>query len=268
MTARKDGLFICYKSTSMNYIELINRFWTLNREYSFNASETALYFHLLNVANSLHWKNPFREGNIAITAAIGLSEPTIQRSRVRLVQAELIEFRSGQKKRELTQYRLISGRGSGKDSGIHDFCLSDSPFVTQSDSQTGINTDTQAADFIKTIPNETKQNYLNIKGHGTIADLYLFFESHFAMQLANWRQLFPLIDLREACRHFMLERTCETFNDFNHLRNAFARKLRENPSFDRKDKKLVHSKKYSCVQEFVDTTQQLIDEFDEFDQEF
>ena len=240
----------------------------LNREYSFNASETALYFHLLNVANSLHWKNPFREGNIAITAAIGLSEPTIQRSRVRLVQAQLIEFRSGQKKRELTQYRLVPGRESGKDLGIHDVGLSSNQFVTRNGSQSSANTETQTADFIKTIPNETKQNYLNIKGHGVIADLYHFFESHFAMQLANWRQLFPLIDLGEACRLFMLERTCETFNDFNHLRNAFARKLRENPSFDRKDKSLLNKRKSNCVQNFVDTTQQLIDEFDEFDQEF
>lgn len=105
----------------MNYIGLINQFWSLNKEHAFNTSEIALYFHLLDVSNSLSWKNPFRQGNIQICAAIGISEPTVKTARNKLFQVGLIEFKSGKVKRELTEYRLIElvGESLGKTLGVN-----------------------------------------------------------------------------------------------------------------------------------------------------
>ena len=39
----------------MNYIQLINNFWNLNETCNFNATETQLYFYLLNEFNKKYW---------------------------------------------------------------------------------------------------------------------------------------------------------------------------------------------------------------------
>jgi DNA-binding MarR family transcriptional regulator len=98
----------------MNYISLINQFWSLNREFCFNPSEIAVYFHLIHVSNTLGWKNPFGEKNDSICAAINVSEPTVTKARKRLVEANLISFVSGKVKREVTVYELLSGKEQGK----------------------------------------------------------------------------------------------------------------------------------------------------------
>jgi hypothetical protein len=98
----------------MNYISLINQFWSLNREFCFNPSEIALYFHLVNVSNSLNWKNPFGEKNDSVCAAINVSEPTVTKARERLVEAKLISYVSGKVKRQVTVYELLQAKEQGK----------------------------------------------------------------------------------------------------------------------------------------------------------
>lgn len=200
----------------MNYIELINRFWGINREYRFNASETALYFHLLHVANSLRWKNPFREGNISITASIGLSESTIQRARIRLVEAKLIEYTSGKKKRELTEY-FILGNGLGNHLGNQNEYLNKG--------QSNTKTDTEATNFNKQ-KQKLNQNYISISGD-QIFDIDEYLKSSFSLQLPNWQELFPLANLSAAAKEFLLEKAFQSFKDRDHFKNSFARKLKE-----------------------------------------
>ncbi|MBL7993047.1 MAG: hypothetical protein JNN25_16545 [Candidatus Kapabacteria bacterium] len=65
-----------------------------------------LYFALLRVCNGLGWKNPFRQSNAYLAAMVGISVPTLIRSRNRLQQAGLLEFESGKTDRTLTQYSL------------------------------------------------------------------------------------------------------------------------------------------------------------------
>ena len=91
----------------MTYIELINRYWKLNKEYSFTSYETHLYFKLLDTCNSLGWKNPFSQSNRYICGEIGVSEPKLIDLRNKLKQYGLIDFESGKVKREKTQYFIL-----------------------------------------------------------------------------------------------------------------------------------------------------------------
>ena len=91
----------------MTYIELINRYWKLNKECSFTPYETHLYFKLLDTCNSLGWKNPFNQSNRYICGEIGVSEPKLIDLRNKLKQYGLIDFESGKVKREKTQYFIL-----------------------------------------------------------------------------------------------------------------------------------------------------------------
>ena len=137
----------------MNYIKLVNQFWLLNREYYFKPNEIALYFHLLNVSNLIGWKNPFKEGNRAIAAAIGVCDSTLQRSRDRLVEAGLIGFKSGKVKRELTEYTLID-----PDLGIKNLYLNGDPSSTQSAYLSDTQSSKKCIDNTKQKEKEIKQN--------------------------------------------------------------------------------------------------------------
>lgn len=129
----------------------------MNREHCFNPSEIALYFHLVNVSNSLGWKNPFKEGHIHISASIGLSEPTIQRARERLVKADLLSFKSGKVKRELTEYLLIEGKSLGESLGKNNLHLS----LHQSEHLTIHQSDTQP--FTQPLDNNKQKQKLKPK---------------------------------------------------------------------------------------------------------
>ena len=98
----------------MNYIELINRFWALNKEYSFTPNEKAVYFALLNKCNELGWKNPFNQSNAYLSMDSGMSEPAMQRARNTLKQMMLIDFISGDGRRNNTKYSII-----GVEKGTH-----------------------------------------------------------------------------------------------------------------------------------------------------
>ena len=90
----------------MNYLTLINQFWQLRREVSFSSTEADLYYYLLNVANGLHWKNPFQQSNKLIEATLGVSEKTLISARNRLKQYGLIDFTPGVK-RSPSIYKLL-----------------------------------------------------------------------------------------------------------------------------------------------------------------
>ncbi|MDR2084366.1 MAG: hypothetical protein LBP67_05165 [Bacteroidales bacterium] len=76
----------------MNYIELIKGFWRSHEEHSFNTTEVAVYFHLLEICNICHWKNPFKRNNSKIEADLGISFNTLKNARNKLRQAGLIRF--------------------------------------------------------------------------------------------------------------------------------------------------------------------------------
>ena len=90
----------------MNYLNLINRFWAMNRIESFSASEVYVYFFLLNEFNTRCWQNPIDIPNKLITASIGISEKALIDMRNRLQQKGLITFESGNKKAKSPTYYL------------------------------------------------------------------------------------------------------------------------------------------------------------------
>ena len=90
----------------MNYLDLINRFWAMNRIESFSASEVYVYFFLLNEFNARSWQNPIDIPNKLITVSIGISEKALIEIRNRLQQKGLITFESGNKKAKSPSYYL------------------------------------------------------------------------------------------------------------------------------------------------------------------
>lgn len=90
----------------MTYLDLINQFWKLNKEYVFSANETQLYFKLLDTCNSLNWKNPFTHSNGFICGELGISEKTLRTARQQLVNYGLIEFKSVTMKKQMIVYTI------------------------------------------------------------------------------------------------------------------------------------------------------------------
>ncbi len=81
----------------MNYIELINRFWSCSKERVFNPSDCMLYFYLLDTCNALHWKQPFGQSDRYLSLVLGISVPTIREAKNRLKQRGLIDFKAPEK---------------------------------------------------------------------------------------------------------------------------------------------------------------------------
>jgi hypothetical protein len=93
----------------MNYIELINWFWTCDEVGSFKPAETRLYFYLLKVANSLGWNETFWHSDSKTAANAGFTVNTLKSARLRLKQFNLINFTSGGKgKGDKTRYQILT----------------------------------------------------------------------------------------------------------------------------------------------------------------
>lgn len=216
----------------MNYIDLIKQIWHLNKEYCFKPSELALYFHLLDVSNSLGWKNPFKQGNLYICVTIGMSEPVLQRSREKLVKSGLIQFKSGKVKGEITEYTLI-------DLGIRKLYLSKHQSNTLSNTPTVAQVDTQAYDNTKL---KLNLNYINIQGE-QIFEIEPWFEENYKQQKPNWQNVYPLANIDNCLKDFFLKRAFETFKDKEHFRNAFAKELKFSDEKNQKEKEKNSGKK-------------------------
>jgi biotin operon repressor len=90
----------------VGYIDLINDFWEMNKEHHFTPNEIAVYFALLNKANSLFWKNPFTNSNNYLSAELGISKDTVKRVKKSLQKRGLIVFNVGNGRRNMTEYTL------------------------------------------------------------------------------------------------------------------------------------------------------------------
>ena len=90
----------------MNYIELINQFWRIRRSKKITQIQADLYYFLLHECNMRNWENPFEFPNTLITAAIGISEPSLVDARARLKQLGLIDFEPGERKKKSPVYYL------------------------------------------------------------------------------------------------------------------------------------------------------------------
>lgn len=78
----------------MSYIDLIKKFWVQHNAYSLTVTDTALYFYLLETNNLCRWEDTFNRNNNKIMADLNISFPTLSKSRNRLKQIELIDFKT------------------------------------------------------------------------------------------------------------------------------------------------------------------------------
>ena len=91
----------------MTYIELINKFWSLDEDWEFTCCETRLYFYLLKTANRLGWVDSWTRSDTKVSSDVGVSVNSMKSARNRLVQAGLITFKSGRKgQRDKTRYQI------------------------------------------------------------------------------------------------------------------------------------------------------------------
>ena len=90
----------------MNYIDLLNHFWKINKEYSFTPNEKAVYFALLYKWNDLHKKNPFNFSNDHLTGTSGMSVNAMKKAREVLQSKGLIDFNSGDGRKINTVYAI------------------------------------------------------------------------------------------------------------------------------------------------------------------
>lgn len=88
----------------MKYIDVINHFWTLNKQFSFTPNEKAVYFALLFKWNDLHRKNPFNLSNDHLTSSSGMSVNAMKKAREVLQVNGLIDFNSGDGRKINTNY--------------------------------------------------------------------------------------------------------------------------------------------------------------------
>lgn len=90
----------------MKYIDLLNHFWVINREFSFTPNEKAVYFALLYKWNDLHRKNPFNFSNDHLTGNAGMSVNAMKKAREVLKSKGLIDFNSGDGRKINTVYAV------------------------------------------------------------------------------------------------------------------------------------------------------------------
>lgn len=100
----------------MTYVELINRFWQKDLEYSFSSIEVALYVRLLDRCNKLGWKSPFNLSVERLMAQMGLrTKKPFDTARKKLRDAGLLDFANGNGRGCTTEYTII-GVGTSKQS--------------------------------------------------------------------------------------------------------------------------------------------------------
>ena len=91
----------------MNYIQLINEFWSIRRSMKITSYEADLYYYLLKECNSRMWLNPFDLSTNLICAELGISRKTLSDLRNRLKQKGFIDFKEGQKNKSSAIYELM-----------------------------------------------------------------------------------------------------------------------------------------------------------------
>lgn len=106
----------------MTYIDLINRFWELDRIKPFAATDSKLYFYLLSECNVRLWLNPFELQTRHIEVCLGISRKSITESRNRLKQRGLIDVAKA-RGREASVYVIKGVKVTDSDSYRNRFVL-------------------------------------------------------------------------------------------------------------------------------------------------
>lgn len=93
-------------SKGVNIYEIMQRFWRENEYEPFSTAEIALYFFLINRANSRRWQMPFKCPTSVISTAIQVARQTVVNARESLRTRNLITYTKGTGKGSHPMYSL------------------------------------------------------------------------------------------------------------------------------------------------------------------
>lgn len=91
----------------VNIYELMRSFWQENDYETFSTSEIAMYFFLIDRANSRRWEMPFKCPTAVISRAIQVTRQTVINAREALRERNLITYSKGIGKGSHPMYSLI-----------------------------------------------------------------------------------------------------------------------------------------------------------------
>ncbi len=116
-------------SKGVNIYEIMQRFWRENEYEPFSTAEIALYFFLINRANSRRWQMPFKCPTSVISTEIQVTRQTVVNARESLSARKFITYTKGTGKGSHPMYSLILTDGLTE-------CLSDKLTETLQDGST------------------------------------------------------------------------------------------------------------------------------------
>ena len=94
-------------SKGVNIYEIMQRFWRENEYEPFSTAEIALYFFLINRANSRRWLMPFKCPTSVISTSIQVTRQTVVNAREALSERNLITYSKGTGKGSHPMYSLV-----------------------------------------------------------------------------------------------------------------------------------------------------------------
>lgn len=94
-------------SKGVNIYEVMQRFWRENEYEPFSTTEIALYFFLIDRANSRRWQMPFKCPTSVISTAIQVTRQTVVNARESLRARNLIIYTKGTGKGSHPLYSLV-----------------------------------------------------------------------------------------------------------------------------------------------------------------
>lgn len=90
-----------------NIYELMRRFWRENEYEPFSTAAIALYFFLIDRANSRRWQMPFKCPTSVISSSINVTRQTVVNAREALRERKLITYSKGTGKGSHPMYSLV-----------------------------------------------------------------------------------------------------------------------------------------------------------------
>lgn len=91
----------------VNLYILMQRFWRENEYEPFSTAAIALYFFLIDRANSRRWQMPFKCPNSVISTSINVTRQTVVNARETLRERKLITYSKGTGKGSHPMYSLV-----------------------------------------------------------------------------------------------------------------------------------------------------------------
>lgn len=114
----------------MDGYSLAEKLRKARRRYRLTAAEQGLFHELIAVCNEEEWPDVFMCSNIDLCAALNTSEKTLIEWRQSLINAGLVNFKSGKNKREASTYSL-NGTELGNTIDLPNGCKNSSRLVNQ-----------------------------------------------------------------------------------------------------------------------------------------